>query len=173
MKIAVRSLSIVMLCALSSHASGQNRQTMALAEKRNGTFTIVEIECNAASAEQFCVIGGTRISKLATKPLGATQDASKVCYVETGVSIGSFKNSGGVLVSTEGPEGSTCQTQLISTIDFNGQKYVFRKSSNLKEGDFCRGQDDETNTYTKRDFILAYNDLHCEGLEAIPTLWSP
>lgn len=148
------------------------KQTMTLAERTSNSFAIVQVDCEADGVTENCIIAGTHIFRTNIKPLGATQDPSKYCYVEVGISITSLNNVGGVFASQEGP-GGMCLTQLISTIDYTNKKYTLRKFSEIRTGDFCAAQPDETHIYTNDVFMAPFESLHCNGFESIPTLWSP
>jgi hypothetical protein len=156
-------------------APADAKQTMSLAERTIDGIAIVEIECEQNGEMQACSIAGTHIFRSSTKPLGASGDPRKVCYVEVGVSNVAARASpsaANLYVSAEGP-GGMCSTQIVSTIDFSMKIYTFTRSSADHTGDVCGQIANETHTYTNAAFVAPANELRCEGVEAIPSLWFP
>jgi hypothetical protein len=168
-----RQLKSVIFCLAIPVTPSAAREVMTLAERRAGQFSVVEIVCESQGDRQLCTIVGTRISKPKRKPLGAIHEPIMACYVEVGSSTVSVGASGHVYVAQEGPAGSMCQTQLVTTIDFLEKRYVLRKFSDDHSGEVCSVQSDETHIYTEGDFAKAADDLSCQVIEAIPSMWQP
>jgi hypothetical protein len=166
-------ISALILYLVTPITPAAAREVMTLAEHRAGEFSVVEIVCEPQGDKHLCTIVGTRISKPKRKPLGAIHEPSMACYVEVGSSTVSVGVSGHVYVAQEGPAGSLCQTQLITTIDFVGKRYVLRKFSDNHSGEICSVQSDETHIYGESDFTKAADDLSCKVIEAIPSMWQP
>ena len=165
--------AVLSVCAFwGCPTSAATKETMTLAEKTSEGIAIVQIDCETRGTGQECTIAGTRIFRSAKRPLGANGDPKKVCFVEVGISDIPFTKEGGVYVSKEGP-GGFCSTQIISTIDFANQSYTQRKFSDIRNGDICAAQADESHAYTISAFLAPLNDLRCDGIESIPSLWLP
>jgi hypothetical protein len=143
---------------------------MTVAHRSSDELVIVEILCEARSQ---CDLAGTRISKSATRPLGAIGDPKTTCFIEVGSSKLSVKEINGILVSQEGPGGTSCATQIISAINFKDKTYNTRSFSNSKEGAFCQAQRDEKIEYSAADTTLPLKSMRCEALEFIPSVWQP
>jgi hypothetical protein len=163
--------SFLVLCAAAPLPA--SAEVMSLAEHATGQLSVVEIHCDGHGDEYICTIGGTRISKVANKPLGAIGEPNATCYLEVGMSVVDVTLSGNTYIASEGPAGSICQTQLITTIDFTKRKYILRKFSRIHTGEFCKPQVDETHVYTAAEFAKAPDDISCAAVEAIPSMWEP
>ena len=99
-------------------------------------------------------------------------DLALDCYVEIGISQIVLRKVDRVYTGQEGP-GGFCLTRIISTVDYAAQRYTSKTLHESNAGDICRAQKDETHIYTKDDFIRPMKELHCDGIESVPSLWLP
>jgi hypothetical protein len=161
------ALSLTVVCESSSA-----KQSMTLAEKKKEGFVVVRIDCDQEDSALDCLIVGSRIFKSEKKLFGAVGRNPNRCYLQASFSKTRFTLVDGTYVYSEGPGGS-CQTKISSTIDFKSKTYTYESNSEVRSGIFCEAQTPESHFYTLSAMVQPLDELKCDGLEAIDSLWFP
>jgi len=171
------TLSLIVLLLMSVTVSSEqtfrtNKQVVTLASEEKDSLKVVDIACDGNPSPNHCILSGAHIYRATTKPMGALGDPGKTCYMKTGQSEPNVRAQGDDLIAEDGPVGS-CETTVISTINFKQQRCSLRTFANLKAGSFCAAQRDQFIQYNRLDVLRVDRALKCDAIEVVPSLWLP